>query len=1286
MSRFVVPGFPVAHRRAPAALVAPLLAALVAGALPLPAVGGAATSPEPNVRVQVEPQDGRIETAPVPPAADATTDAPPEQPSIAYLEAMAHEDDVISFQAGGPVTVGFSPRGSDRWPVDGKAPGSLPAGRATGREMAASKQGSRWADIDAAAPAGDPAGDPAANPDPAPTDAPATPDATPGPVDEPSGDEVVAADGASFSQPVEQSVDLAAASGLRRQVYGFLPYWSLSGASSKLNYDVLSTIAFFSVGASAKGDLKKKDPDGSNTTGWGGWTSSSMTSVINAAHQRGTRVVLTISVFAWSTSQANVQKAILGSAAARSNLAKQAAAAVRDRGADGINLDFEPLASGYADEFVLFLKAVRTELNRVKAGYQLTYDTTGFVGNYPLEASVGAGAADAIFVMGYDYRTSGSSTAGSIDPLTGPKYDLTDTVRTYTARVAPSRVILGLPWYGRAWSTTSSAVRAPNQSGTKFGTSSTPTYENIVGLVAQYGRRWDPVEQSPYVAYQRQNCTSTYGCVTSWRQVYYEDGPSLKLRLGMVNDYGLRGAGMWALGNDGGRPELYRAFAESFLVDKSAPQSGVRSLPGAIGDEGFVVTWAARDTSRIASFDVQVSTNGGAWAAWLTGTKATSEVWLGKDGTGYAFRVRARDAKGNTGTWNVTSVYDATPSLAPGGFGRVVTDGLAYRTGPGTSAAKLGTLDAGTIVAITRGPVSADGYTWFEVTQPITDWSPVGFVERGVWIAARSSTVSHVAPFRAPNATLVDAGLVGFDFGTGGSAVGSAASAAAARSFSPNGDGSSDLIRLRWTNSVALDALNLKVYATSGAFLGTVSVPALAAGARTWEWNGRIGGTRVADGRYVLQLVGSAGARAYSAPSARPVTSAQVAAYAVTVDTRPPVVSAATTTSSLISPNGDGTRDAVRLALSTTGASRWTIVVSNAAGTAVRSLAGAGASVAWTWTGTSDAGTRVGDGRYTATLFAWDPAGNHAGRAFPITVDTTPPSIAASTSLGIFSPNGDGTADATTLSWTGNEPATGTARVYRGTTVVRSWTVTNTTGWHAAWNGRTAGGTAVADGRYTFRVAVKDAGGNLRTVSIPVVVDRTAGSLAWSQSFFPQDGDALRPTSTLSWRQTRTATATLAVYDTTGALVRLVFSGRSLSAGTRTWTWNGKRADGTLVPQGRYTARLTITTALGTQTLERGVVAAGFAITPSATSVRPGQTLAIVVSTTEPLKAAPRVTFTQPGRAGVTVTAGRLADGRYRATFRVVAGTAGQGSIKVTGTDTAGHANTTSVAIMVRAS
>ncbi len=154
-------------------------------------------------------------------------------------------------------------------------------------------------------------------------------------------------------------------------------------------------------------------------------------------------------------------------------------------------------------------------------------------------------------------------------------------------------------------------------------------------------------------------------------------------------------------------------------MDKSAPQAGIERIPGVQGDEGFVVTWAAADISAIASYDVQVSVDGGAWADWLRATKATSDVWLGRDGTGYAFRVRARDTKGNTGAWNVTAVYDATPNVAVGGFGRVVTDGLAYRSGPDTSAAQLGSMAADTIVAFTAGPVSADGHTWYEVTQPV---------------------------------------------------------------------------------------------------------------------------------------------------------------------------------------------------------------------------------------------------------------------------------------------------------------------------------------------------------------------------------------------------------------------------------------------------------------------------------------------------------------------------------------------------------------------------------------
>ena len=180
-----------------------------------------------------------------------------------------------------------------------------------------------------------------------------------------------------------------------------------------------------------------------------------------------------------------------------------------------------------------------------------------------------------------------------------PAYDLADTVRAYTARVSPSRIILGIPWYGRAWSTADSGVRSTNTSGAKYGYSTAVNYENVVDLVTKYGRRWDAVERSPYVVYRRQNCTKAYGCVTSWRQVYYDDAVSMKQRFSMVNDYGLRGAGMWALGYDGGRADLYRAVSESFLVDKSAPQAGIRILAATQGDEGFVVSWTARDTSSV---------------------------------------------------------------------------------------------------------------------------------------------------------------------------------------------------------------------------------------------------------------------------------------------------------------------------------------------------------------------------------------------------------------------------------------------------------------------------------------------------------------------------------------------------------------------------------------------------------------------------------------------------------------------------------------------------------------
>ena len=776
----------------------------------------------------------------------ATDDA--GTPSIHYEQAMEHAADVIELPAGGRVTVPFRPRAGDDWKVDGKLPRALPAGHATGAAMRATPKDGFWA-------AGEPS-DLAGTSEP--TDTSVVPASYTG-----SG-----TDGISTEAPI-------GASGLRREVFGFLPYWEIGDSSTTLDWRTLSTVAYFSVGCLSSGYLDKYDADGTTTTGWGGWTSSKMTSIINAAHENQTRVVLTLSCFAWSSGGATRQANLLGSSTARSNFAKAAAAAIRDRGADGINLDFEPIVSGYADEFTLLVRSIRSELNKVAPGYQLTFDTLGSIGNQPIVDATAPGGADAVFIMGYDYRTAGSSVAGSISPLTGPRYDLNDTVKAYTAKISPSKVILGVPYYGRAWSTSSDKLNATNISGTKYGGSAEPTYSQSYDLVAQYGRRWDSVEQTPWTAYRKQTCTSTYGCVTSWRELYYDDAASLKLRYDLVNRTSLRGAGIWALGYDGAHSELRQALADKFLSDKTPPVVGIATLAQTQRDEGFRVAWSSWDDSTITGYDVQVAIDGGAWAPWLTGTTLMSSIYLGDSGKAYAFRVRATDMHGNVSGWNSATLSGATAvpdSISVGGFATVLVDGLRMRASPATGGSVMTTLVAGDALQVIGGPVAGEGYAWYQVSGPVRQWGPVDAMQVGGWVAASGNGATNAGPRRPVYATRVSAGITNLQLNSGG-----------ARFLTPNADGDHDTLHLAWTNQRTFDSLALRVYRLDGSLVGSVALGGVGSGAHGYDWDGRVGGVEVPAGGYVLQLQGIDGSTAFNAPSASPVSADQIRLAGVAV-------------------------------------------------------------------------------------------------------------------------------------------------------------------------------------------------------------------------------------------------------------------------------------------------------------------------------------------------------------------------------------------------------------------
>jgi spore germination protein YaaH len=833
-----------------AALAGGLALLIAATAAPVSARPGAtAVDPAAGVRLEAE---------------GVTQDLP----SVHWLHEQEHGSGRFDFEPGERVTVPFSPRRDDTWEIDGKAPRALPAGHATGRQMRDAAQGSIWA---AGKPGqGEPAGPP--------TDA-ASPDAGAGSnvgIDQPTSPVDAVADPAGFSASSGSGGVEAAApvgpNGLRREVFGFLPYWELSDSSTVLDWRVLSTVAYFSVGCRGNGDLHKRNSDGSLTTGWAGWTSSKMTSVINAAHQSGSRVVLTVTCFAWSSSTAQTQAALLGSSTARANLAKQIAAAVRDRGADGVNLDFEPIVSGYSDEYVLLIKRVRSELNNVAPGYQLTFDTIGSLGSQPIVEGTAAGAADAVFIMGYDYRTASAGYAGSIAPLTGPRYDLADTVKAYAAKISPSKIILGVPWYGRAWSTASDAPNARTLDPAKYGSSAAPLYVDAIEIAQANGRRWDSVEQSAWTAYRRQTCTSTYGCVTSWRELYYDDAQSLKLKYDLVNRQSLRGVGIWALGFDDARTELRTALADKFLVDKSPPLVGVTTLAQAQRDEAFKVAWASWDDSSIKGYDVEVSVDGGAWSRWRTATTATSALYQGRDGATYAFRARATDVHGNVAAWSPgsTTATAASAEIAVGGFATVLADGLRMRASASTGASIMTTLAAGDALQVIGGPTVADGYTWFQVSGPVRQWNPVDAMQVGGWIAAFGNGVENAGPRRPVYATKVDAGITGLHLNDGGLRV-----------LTPGGD--LDPLKVEWTNHVAFDTLALRVYRLDGSVAGSVGLGGTGVGAHAFNWDGRVGGTLLPAGSYVLQLQGHRGSTAYHAPSAAPTADDQAERFGVIV-------------------------------------------------------------------------------------------------------------------------------------------------------------------------------------------------------------------------------------------------------------------------------------------------------------------------------------------------------------------------------------------------------------------
>jgi len=404
-----------------------------------------------------------------------------------------------------------------------------------------------------------------------------TPDATHPVVMKVAADQVAHANiGAlqPFTSPPTQPA-VGGSGGPQREVFGFALASSLADPTvgyPSWNFSLLTTVAFFGLHVQADGTFAAD-------SGASVWNSSQLTGLITTAHSHAVKVVLTIILQDFDPATPHMCAGL----AHTSTTVANTVAEVKAKGVDGVNVDYEGLnnSCGTADPswarhtFTGFVANLRAAM---LMGSYLSVDTyassaadsVGFFDIAGLAPSV-----DSFFVMAYDleyanYRRAPLSCSsfclGPTAPLSGYYYNDTSTAQQYVAVVPASKVILGVPYYGRKACV---PTATPNQYPTGSVVADTYLDASMESTAPGAG-----FQAGTFVAHRDANdpagperwdtwFNTSFNCT---RELYWDDVQSLGAKYDLVNADKLRGVGIWNLNYGGGAPEVWALLAKKFTT------------------------------------------------------------------------------------------------------------------------------------------------------------------------------------------------------------------------------------------------------------------------------------------------------------------------------------------------------------------------------------------------------------------------------------------------------------------------------------------------------------------------------------------------------------------------------------------------------------------------------------------------------------------------------------------------------------------------------------------------
>ncbi len=341
---------------------------------------------------------------------------------------------------------------------------------------------------------------------------------------------------------------------LKKEVFGFLPYWAFSKLD-EINTKLLTSVSYFGLEVDGEGNIIKNDSTGKIVEPWFRFNSDlNFAKFIKDAKRDRIKVSVTLKCFG----QVNIVN-LVTSDKARENFVNNAIYLVNSKSLDGVNIDFEYIGTP-PQEVIDGFSILITKLNKdLKGQYPkaiVSIDTFVDAGaNTRIhDIPVLAKNSDALVIMGYDFSTPQSSSPGPIAPIEGHGYSIISFVGSYLEKVPAEKIILAVPYYGYDWPV------AGDEKNTQVIGSKTDVkiypYGEIAANIKDSQINWDTTAQSPWYSY--------IDSVGQKRVVYFENPRSLGVKYDYINQKNLQGVGIWALGFDGKRTDLLQLLADKF--------------------------------------------------------------------------------------------------------------------------------------------------------------------------------------------------------------------------------------------------------------------------------------------------------------------------------------------------------------------------------------------------------------------------------------------------------------------------------------------------------------------------------------------------------------------------------------------------------------------------------------------------------------------------------------------------------------------------------------------------